>query len=330
VNPQPIPRDSRLFLDLLLARLSPDERKVTNLTLTVMRANKQPLKSQFALVAKSRHLFPDNSNALDLALTAAFAANQKGFGVFVSIALCRPGLSPLKRGGRTDLKLVPALWCDLDNRPPNAAIVEQASTLIVPPSLTVSSGAGSHLYWILTQASDAIHTADSLLRAIAIRLNGCHFSSAQPMRLPGTQNTKEGRHNAVCTITEYHPDYLYPITDFGKLLPPPPQPSLSSTPSLRPQRTSQSAYDPLNPALLNLVENVLLSHYDGILKTNGWIAARCPYPHTYDHAGRHFNYHPQLGIGRCYGKHGRVYLKDLCAQLGISLSPYGGTIYLKQ
>src|SRR5262249_52704886 len=110
---------------------------------------------------------------------------------------------------------------------------------------------------------------------------------------------------------------------------PSPEPNALPPPHRRSNK-QHSDFDPLNPNLLEDVKSLLINQYDGSLKRNGWLASRCPYYHEQDRTGRHFNYHPELGIAHCHGKHGRIYLKDLCQQLGIDLTPYGGTIYLKR
>lgn len=83
-------------------------------------------------------------------------------------------------------------------------------------------------------------------------------------------------------------------------------------------------YDLVNTDLLHAVIDCLRTEFGGYVKANGYIAALCPYGHCRDYPGSHFNFDPLRGIGMCFGRHGRLRIEDLCAELGIEIALYGG------
>jgi hypothetical protein len=128
------------------------------------------------------------------------------------------------------------------------------------------------------------------------------------MRLPGTHNTKKERRNAPCNLIEFHPQRLYDLVAFAPY----------SEPAWG-RFTCRNQNHDIHQALprqefqeiIETISRLLLRHFDGYEKANGWIASRCPCGHISDHAGSHFNFHPQRGIAYCFGKHGRIALTDL-------------------
>jgi hypothetical protein len=80
----------------------------------------------------------------------------------------------------------------------------------------------------------------------------------------------------------------------------------------------------LNPALVKGIAGCLLSEFHGHVKANGYIAALCPCGHCRDYPGSHFNFDPTRAIGTCFGRHGRLLLKDLCELLRVDPANYGG------
>ena len=68
---------------------------------------------------------------------------------------------------------------------------------------------------------------------------------------------------------------------------------------------SGDAHD-LSPADVEVITTAVLQQLDGRWRSNGFIAARCPYPHEHDHPGLHFSYNTQSGWGYCFGKHGKI------------------------
>jgi hypothetical protein len=95
--------------------------------------------------------------------------------------------------------------------------------------------------------------------------------------------------------------------------------------------TSVTRYTPktsqprqINPRLTSVISELLARHYDGYWRRSGWLAARCPCPHEHDLPGAHFSFKPDIGLGVCLGKHGKMLLKDLCSLLGLEPADYGG------
>jgi P4 family phage/plasmid primase-like protien len=130
----------------------------------------------------------------DAADVAAFLRrwSKPGYGVYAGVATRKPGLS--RSGGVADLLELPALWADLDHKPPLDVLL----TCPMPPSVIIDSGRGLHPYWLLDEPED-ISAAESndhplvgLLRSLARVFNGdravCDL--ARIMRLPGTLNSK--------------------------------------------------------------------------------------------------------------------------------------------
>ena len=80
----------------------------------------------------------------------------------------------------------------------------------------------------------------------------------------------------------------------------------------------------LNPDLIRAVIDRLCASYNGYIKPNGYVASLCPCGHAHDAPGQHFNFDPLHGVGLCFGRHGRMLLKDICAEIGINPADYGG------
>ncbi len=225
---------------------------------------------------------------------------EGGASAFVGIATRRPGLSRYQRGGKADLVELPALFADID-RPP-AAVYPLLARCRPHPSLTVASGLGTHLYWLLDEPTTEFHQCDEILTGLAQTLGGDRLTVAQSMRLPGTQNLKPGR--GPCHILASESERLYSLADFAMYVPSPRRVQPIPFPS-------RSHLDDLASA----IAGILLADYEGYLKANGWIAARCPAGHARDLPGKHFFYNEALHLGHCFGRHGRLLLKDLALLL---------------
>jgi len=318
--------ESRQFLEVLFGRLNPETLSQNNFTLSTIHPtlkNKTPVLSY--------HLALTDPEALTRTLNLLDQKNREGLGIFASIATCRRGLPSNIRGSRPQIRQVPALWVDVDGQSLDAARLRTLENSAQPPSAIISSGGGWHAYWWLENSLTNLEQADQLLKQLADRHQGDHFTCTQPMRLPGSRNTKPERHNALCHILSWHPRRTYQPADFGVVNPPPPTPSPPARPTTQTNTSLQQrkGYDPINPLITQQVADRLTQDYQGHLKSNGWLSARCPYQHEHDQVGEHFNYNPALGLGYCFGKHKRVLLKELCQVLGINLTPYGNTIYNK-
>ncbi len=243
--------------------------------------------------------------ALPTLLTQAVSRlQQRNMGgtasALVGIATRRPGLSRYQRGGKADLLQLPALFADID-RPP-ADVYALLSQFRPSPSLVVASGLGTHLYWLLEKPTPDFPQCDRILTGLAQALRADRLTVAHSMRLPGTRNLKSG--HGPCYILESQPERRYTLDDFAHYLPR--------------QREVQPLPLPNGEYLDDLaraIASVLVAEYDGCLKANGWIAARCPAGHSSDRPGKHFFFNEALHLGHCFGRHGRLLLKDLALLL---------------
>lgn len=261
----------------------------------------------------SRHVPLGDSAALARTLARLDRANAAGWGAYLGIALRSRPLGRWQRGGREDLAALPALFVDIDQ--PDDALF-RLIRFPLPPTCIVSSGRGYHLYWRLTTPTTDFATADRALRGLAVAFGSDDkMTVAQSMRLPGTRNTKPGREAAWCTVLSFQPDNHYRLADFTPFLP---RPVVVRT-GRWPGRDASPAWadDAGRQAVIQAVTALVLRELDGHPKPNGWIAARCPCPHCRDRPGMHFSYHPERGIGYCFGKHGKLPLGVLCRLLGV-------------
>jgi len=281
----------RAFLNLLYRELPGQE---SYLTLTAIHPDK-------AHPAPSRHIRLDDGAGLEDALTRLSRMQDLGYGAFFGVATRRADLGRWTRGGRADLALLPALFADVDKPDVNL------ERFPLPPTLTVSSGRGLHLYWMLAQPTHDFTRAETIMRGLARVLNGDSMTAPQALRLPGSLNTKYTPARR-CELLEAEPHRLYQLADFEELLqPPPPAPRRVQTAALRGDWLETRKQD---------IAHILLNEYQGVMKPNGWIASLCPCGHEKDSPGRHFNYHPGIGVARCFGKHGKMLVKDLWGVLG--------------
>jgi hypothetical protein len=258
----------------------------------------------------SRHVPLGNQRALELAMDRLLSANGRGWGAFVGIAPRARDLGRWARGTRADLVALPALFIDVD-QPDD--LLFRLMRFNLPPSCVVDSGHGYHAYWYLKTPTRDFRAADDLLRGLARQFGSDDkMTVAQSMRLPGTVNTKPDRADALCQIVMSHPDWRYTLQELAARLPQPPT---------RQQPSHWEAHQTLPHPRRELVDAVtaqVIAQLEGFPKANGWIAARCPCPHCRDRPGMHFSYHPETGVGYCFGKHGKLSLAELCSLLGIA------------
>lgn len=261
----------------------------------------------------SRHVPIGDKRLLMDTLSRLQSANAQGWGAYFSVSTRKTDLGRWRRGGKVDLAALPALFVDLDGN--RDVALRQLETYRFPPSCLVSSGGGLHVYWFIQPTMDWVQ-ASLVLQELASELNGDATNIAQALRLPGTRNLKPNRNGALCHLISLHPERRYQLADFptssthsaGQTLP-----SLPSITSKRP-----------NPRLLQAVVDCLCREYQGFLKSNGYLAALCPCGHCRDYPGSHFSLDPVRGVATCFGRHGRLRLKDLCSLLHIRPSQYGG------
>jgi hypothetical protein len=269
----------------------------------------------------SRHLLLNDETALENILERLHKANARGWGAYLSVATRKADLGRWRRGARTDLLALPTLFVDIDREPETA--MDRLHDFPLPPSCIVRSGHGFHAYWFLSQPTVEFDLANRMLRGLAEHFGGDTTNVVQMLRLPGSINTKPSRAGALCHVAELYPNRRYGLKEFVGFAALLPQQGIN-----RPKGSSHLAFSPdLNPVLVKGIADCLLSEYHGHVKANGYIAALCPCGHCYDYPGSHFNFDAEHGIGTCFGRHGRLLLKDLCELLRFDTAAYGG-IYL--
>ncbi len=309
-------RDETLaFLDCLYSRC----QAPGFLTFTAIHPNREHF-------APSRHVPVHNRAPLVEALQRLNTANAGGWGAYFAVGLRKRDLGRYRRGGAADVTSLPALYADVDD--PSAASLAKLHTITPAPSMIVGSGRGFHAYWLLREPTTDFEQARLILRGLARELGGDTLSIAQSLRLPGTVNNKRGREPTRCRLIQVR-DYTYALPDFSPLVDLY-RPTRSFHPSVKRCSASHSPEDSINPQIIEAVTQTLLAHYEGCHKPNGYIAALCPCGHGHDHPGSHFNFDPDHAVGTCFGRHGRLLLKDLCARLGIDPKHYGGLYRRKE
>lgn len=273
----------------------------------------------------SRHIPTRNIDDIYKTLELIRQCNAMGWGAYVGIGYRKNALPRYTRGGKSDIVALPALFADVD-RPPEQ-VLPQLKT-VPEPSILISSGGGTHIYWILESPTTDLEAAEEALKGIAIWLKAdTTMTSDQIMRLPGTKNTKPHRNNANCEILSYTSSE-YTLDDFF--------PYAVLTTPLAPQwrhlsktvrRTNQHPSDKhqLNLTLSEVILRELEMKYSAIRKPNGWYACYCPFDHSRDkYPGDHAFYRPDIGLFNCFGKHGQFLNHELATELHINVNDYGG------
>ncbi|MBL8166400.1 MAG: hypothetical protein JNJ61_30725 [Anaerolineae bacterium] len=310
------------FINALLGRCNVDQETAC-LTLTAIHPNG-------CEHTPSRHLPLNQPDRLHEALQRLHAANQLGWGAYFAVGLRRQGLGRWQRGGKNDILALPAPFVDLDDHTPQA--LAKLRAFILPPSCIVDSGGGGfHAYWWLGEPTAELNRAGRILQTLTMQLQGDALSVAQSLRLPQTRNTKPHR-GGLCHVIDLSYRH-YTLTDFEALLP---TVNRQSSRREKPYSSAQTLHTlhadspALNPALIEAVATALYRDYGGYGKDNGYIAALCPYGHQHDAPGKHFNFDPAHGVGVCFGRHGRLLLRDLCALLHLDPAAFGGIYQPKE
>ncbi len=260
----------------------------------------------------SRHIPLTDKAALAEAIHRLGVANSQGWGAYITVAPRAANLGRWSRGGKGDLAELPALFIDADEP---EGLVEPLQCFPLPPSCLVNSGKGLHAYWFLRHPTRNFEEAERVLRGLAHHFGSApRMTIAQSMRLPGTINTKQQRDHAGCRLVEFHPQHLYDLEEFNRYRE---RTSRGRSPIIR----SQSAqFQGQVKEVIEEVTALLCRSFEGYEKRNGWIASLCPCGHAHDRPGKHFNWHPRLGVAMCFGRHGKLSLAEMCGQLNIPLS----------
>ena len=134
-----------------------------------------------------------------------------------------------KSGTKKDVLGLGAFWVDMDPRECEKEGILVNIKEILPdllyPSIIVDSGNGYHLYWILEpfwnfNGDDDIQKAETILRSIAVELNGDTSSAevARVLRVPGSVNLKVRENPKQVKIVHWNPDKKFDITAFDYFL----------------------------------------------------------------------------------------------------------------
>lgn len=262
----------------------------------------------------SRHIPVGQSDTMRQALDVLEGANTQGWGAYVAVGLRRPGLTRWQRGGLSDVVALPALFADIDDD--SEAVQKRLMTSGLKPSLIVHSGGGYHAYWLLDQPTTDLLLTERILEGLATYFGGDRLSPAASLRLPGTRNTKPGRDGALCHLV-HHTDSHYRLNDFGRFI------QREAGPTAR-YGLAMPGERRLNSDVIDAIVHMLYRDYRARKARGGWIPALCPCGHARDSPGAHFFFNPDIGCGRCHGRHGTLRLTDLCSLLGIDAAAYGG------
>lgn len=213
---------------------------------------------------------------------------------------------------------LPAVFVDVDD--PTHTALQRLQAIQPRPSCITFTGGGYHAYWWLDKPLSDMKLARHILRGLQHTAGGDGLSVVNSLRLPGSQNTKPSRHNALCHIVEQQNSY-YPANEFEHLLPCPTK-KLAPQPIRQPKHHHR-ARNMLNPAILQAVSEHLL--HMGYLGRGDWLSGHCLYPNQHQHDDRHpsFGFNTRTGYGNCF-RCGSILLKDICLTLGILPADYGG------
>ena len=136
------------------------------------------------------------------------------------------GVNPRARreGKKSAVKIVSAIWADVDGVGCEEATARFGDVLHVEPSITVSSGRGAHLYWLLDppfviESKAHRERFERMLSGIykAARCDAVQDVS-RVLRLPGLWNVKGLRNGAAplpCQLVACDPGRAYPLSAFA-------------------------------------------------------------------------------------------------------------------
>jgi hypothetical protein len=184
----------------------------------------------------SRHIRGTETDAIHQTLEAMQRTNALGWGAYVGIAYRKRPLSRYRRGGKSDLLALPALFADVDRAPQT---VLPSLQHVLAPSLIVASGGGTHLYWFLRTPTTDFERAGRMLQGLARHLDADRSMTVdQILRLPGTRNTKPARQGALCRVLQASRN-TYQLADFASYeKAAPARPRLLKQPLSRPRARS--------------------------------------------------------------------------------------------
>lgn len=237
------------------------------------------------------------------------------------MGLRRKGLTRYRRGGKSDVVALPALFADIDRHSLDTLAGLRGFSL--KPSCIVDSGGGLHAYWWLDPPTTELDRAGRILKVLADELQSDSLSVAQSLRLPGSINTKSGRNNAPCYIVDLT-DRAYMLNDFEQWL------SIDDCSAQNVEKlytTLQTVHSVhravhvhstrrLNPEVIQAVSDRLIAM--GYVKRGDWLCGACLYPSRHKHDDLHhsFGFNVKSGYGHCY-RCGSMLAKDIKDTLSI-------------
>ena len=160
---------------------------------------------------------------------ATIASGAEGVNVYVGIATRGTGGKAEGEGGKANLCEARAVWVDIDfaSSEDEALADARVQEFPNPPSMSIRSGGGLHLYWLLDEPFSLtcdmnVDRFENVLKGIAEYLGGDFAATDAPriLRVPGTMNhpnarkREKGRRVAPCKIDYLHPDIAYPFDSF--------------------------------------------------------------------------------------------------------------------
>lgn len=184
----------------------------------------------------------------DIDRMVALAADLTDRDVWFGLATRSQPLPGEARGSDTDCVAIPAVWLDVDIAGPNhqdsyklPTDIDQARKIIdtfpLPPSMTVDSGGGLHVYWQFDEPIAADDGRALLARWAAtwainadkldMRVDNV-FDMPRVLRMPGTRNLKQ-QCGAIVTVIDA-PGHRYSYSDLHDLTVDPPAPTTRTSP----------------------------------------------------------------------------------------------------
>jgi hypothetical protein len=149
-----------------------------------------------------------------IAVEWALEANERGESVFVSVNP-RNEMSSFD----TSVPWVGAIFLDLQpERADIPGIIAALGSFGLPPSITVCSGNGVHLYFLMEPCErDAARKAAR--RLVMATNSDAVFNPSRIARLPGSLNWKSApKPPTWCYLTDYHPERRYNFTSLSDAL----------------------------------------------------------------------------------------------------------------
>ena len=158
---------------------------------------------------KQRFFKPEGIDAIVSHCEAQAAEN-----VYFGIATREKG-----NGSKAGVLEIPALWCDVDFKETPVEVLNKSLTEFpFKPSITINSGGGYHLYWLLKEPEvENLINIEGYLKGIARKLGGDPNSAeiARVLRVPLTYNYKYNPPRRVLIDDQNNTAYL--LTDFEDL-----------------------------------------------------------------------------------------------------------------